>query len=280
MIKLIKRVPVKNPKTTVQTVSKNGVPDYSNYQLPQTFNNDAPNATVAKPSPVRQQPITNAAAVAAPQSGLPMGGNMMSGAIPQGGNLDYLAAFRGMPYGRQSLPANLPQGFNPAMLASNFQPTAAAMGMNDINLAQLLQRPQGAMGGVPPQGAMGGVPPQGAMGGLPQQNLGGVPQGSIGGGDGSNNINPSMLSMMKPPAAMAPTDTAPAPANATAVPKQETPAPAEAASNEALLAELAKRNLQPPPPQEPPTTAALSNEELLAALAKRNIFPGGAAKSS
>ena len=279
MIKLIKRVPVKNPKTTVQTVSKNGVPDYSNYQLPQTFNNDAPNATVAKPSPVRQQPMPNVAAVAAPQSGsLPMGGNMMSGTIPQGGNLDYLAAFRGMPYGRQSLPANLPQGFNPAMLASNFQPTAAAMGMNDINLAQLLQRPQGAMGGVPPQGAMGGVPPQGAMGGLPQQNLGGVPQGSIGGGDG-NNINPSMLSMMKPPASMAPTATAPAPANAAAAVKNEETPAAEAASNEALLAELAKRNLQPPP-QEPPTTAALSNEELLAALAKRNIFPGGAAKSS
>lgn len=82
--------------------------------------------------------------------------------------------------------------------------------------------------------------------------------------------------MMKPPAANA---TAPAPAiAAAAVPNQETYA-AEAASNEALLAELAKRNLQPPP-QEPPTTAALSNEELLAALAKRNIFPGGAAKSS
>ena len=66
--------------------------------------------------------------------------------------------------------------------------------------------------------------------------------------------------MMKPPAANA---TAPAPAiAAAAVPaNQETPA-AEAASNEALLAELAKRNLQPPPPQELPTTAALSNEEL------------------
>ena len=40
---------VKNPKTTMQTVSKNGVPDYSNYQLPQTFftasTNEDPAAT-------------------------------------------------------------------------------------------------------------------------------------------------------------------------------------------------------------------------------------------
>ena len=250
MLKLIKRVPVKNPKPSATVLGKNQVPDYTNYQLPNAFNSADPKSSqhthVAKPSPVRQQPRQNVAAVAAAPNGLPMGGNP-HGAVRPPDSLDYLAALRGIHtganYGRQSLPASLtgvPPGYpHPSLIASNFQPAmATSMGLfpgyaqggnnnarsfNDMDLAQLLQRRQNS----PPQGS--------GQGGQ--------------GGDGSN-LNSAILSMIMDSRR-----------------RGEARAP-QAAGPAAPVA-------APVPPQETPATAAMSNEELLAALAKRNLLPGG-----
>mmetsp|Transcript_6039 Transcript_6039/g.9997 ORF Transcript_6039/g.9997 Transcript_6039/m.9997 type:complete len:308 (+) Transcript_6039:50-973(+) len=123
LIKNIKRVPVKNPKPTVQT-PKNRLPDYTNYQLPVSFNHDSlfnakgSHSSMAKPVPVHHPRGNGPADVAASANGMGTGlpdsrilhspgkASMSVPPPPQEG-MDYLSTL-----GRMT-PAAAPRFFHP-----------------------------------------------------------------------------------------------------------------------------------------------------------------------
>ena len=97
MIKLIKRVPVKNPKQTVPT-SKGQLPDYTKYQLPSSPQTDNGHPTAVNPLPVLPS-HHNAVAAAAIKGGLATSDFLSSHSMrpppPHPDRLDYLSTLAG-----------------------------------------------------------------------------------------------------------------------------------------------------------------------------------------
>jgi hypothetical protein len=97
MIKLIKRVPVKNPKQTVPT-SKDQLPDYTKYQLPSSSPTDNGHPTAMNSLPVLQS-HHNAVAAAAIKGGLAtsdfLSSHSMRPPLPPPDRLDYLSTLAG-----------------------------------------------------------------------------------------------------------------------------------------------------------------------------------------
>ena len=121
MIKLIKRVPVKNPKLTVPT-SKDQLPDYTKYQLPSSPQIAGGHATTIA---INSLPANhNAVAAAAMNGGIATSELVLPNSVrppqslPNPDRLDYLSTLAG----------RLPLAFHPMYFAAHNAPLPAADG--------------------------------------------------------------------------------------------------------------------------------------------------------